>query len=1113
MNLFYLTELLEKSPSFAGLVDKLVNQPMLHVPLHLAEQAYPYVVATAFEVLNRPVIFIAAHPETARRHFEQVKLWVRPERELYLFPEGDLLGRTTISDPVINSERLKILSLLTEKFPSGVVCAGVPLVIASALSLAGKCISRRNLQAGSIEIRRGGSMMQTMLINALQQSGYAYDEIVEIPGTYVKRGGLIDIFPVGREQPVRIEFFGDEVESIREFDAQTQRSLLQVESLVILPAKEQDSSMDMVCMLDYLSDDAVIFMDDEAQIQAELEKVEEAAALAIEEEKKIDDSALHFFTWGEIKNRIAAIPHLIYLSPWDEEEVTPNNGLQLPIHAVPSYAGRLTNFIKDLSHFNKQSSRVMIISQQAERIKEILKENGIERSPLDCLSHLPSAGSLTLVHGLVESGWQLDNELILFTDNELFGRFKYHRPVKTRPVRHRYFLNDISQGDLVVHIEHGIGRFAGTVRKVNAGVEKEYLMLEYAGGDTLYVPVEQVDRVSLYLGGGERAPVLNRLGTQDWSRVRQKVKDSVANIASELIAIYAKREADGGMSFGPDTLWQKELEASFPYVETPDQLEALRSVKQDMEAPRPMDRLVCGDVGYGKTEIAVRAAFKAVMEGKQVAILAPTTILTQQHFNTFSERLQAFPIRVAALSRFCSPGEQTRIVKDLKEGKIDICIGTHRILQKDVQFKDLGLVIIDEEQRFGVMHKEHFKKMRQSVDVLTLSATPIPRTMYMALSGIRDMSTMETPPENRLPTNTFVGEFNKQLVRKAILRELERDGQVFFVHNRIHSIGALAHNLKELVPEAQITIAHGRMDEDELEKVVTDFVDGKSQVLVTTTIIESGLDMPNVNTLIVDCADKLGLTQLYQLRGRVGRGTNTAYAYFLFDSDKNLTDHARERLKAIAQTTELGAGFAIAMKDLEIRGAGNLLGVEQSGNIAAVGFNYYCQLLAEAVDEIKSRMAGREVSKKTEIPSVSVDLKLNAYIDQDYIQNTRSRFNIYQRLAKCNSIEIVKEIEKELIDRFGKIPQETANLLYIVEMKIMAQTAGIESISSDGDLIILSFKDGIPPASYERSHEFGKSVGFGDRQIKIEIDTTAEQWQSLLRNILQTMGNIETSQS
>ncbi len=632
--------------------------------------------------------------------------------------------------------------------------------------------------------------------------------------------------------------------------------------------------------------------------------------------------------------------------------------------------------------------------------------------------------------------------------------------------------------------------------------------MQYAGADTLYVPVDQVDRVSLYIGGSERTPSLSRLGSQEWHRAQQKVKESVAKIAGELVELYASREVGSGLMFSPDTLWQQELEASFPYIETADQLEAIAAVKSDMQSPRPMDRLVCGDVGYGKTEIALRAAFKAVMDGRQVAVLVPTTILAQQHMNTFSERLRPFPVKIATLSRFCSQKEQTDIIHKLADGYFDICIGTHRMLQKDVVFKDLGLVIIDEEQRFGVVHKEYFKKMRQAVDVLTLSATPIPRTMHMALSGIRDMSTIETPPENRLPVVTHVGGFNSRLVREAILRELERDGQVFIVHNRVHSINELAFKVTELVPEARISIAHGQMDEDKLEKIMADFVAGNTDVLLTTTIIESGLDMPNVNTLIVDGADRLGLTQLYQLRGRIGRGANTAYAYFLFDLEKNMTDQARERLKTIAQATELGSGFAIAMKDLEIRGAGNLLGVEQSGNIAAVGFNYYCQLLAEAIEVIKAQRNGDVIKRKVEEPTVSVDLKIPAFIPEYYIENTRARFNIYQRLAKINELNEVNDIALELIDRFGETPEEVANLLYVVELRKLAQNAGAESIFRDDETVTISLYNTNEISIKLSTSARQKAVRIGNKQIKLDLQYAGDGWKMMLKELINELAVI-----
>ncbi|MCK4263232.1 MAG: transcription-repair coupling factor, partial [Dehalococcoidia bacterium] len=585
-------------------------------------------------------------------------------------------------------------------------------------------------------------------------------------------------------------------------------------------------------------------------------------------------------------------------------------------------------------------------------------------------------------------------------------------------------------GDYVAHVDHGIGKFTGLTRLSTNGVEQEYLVLQYAAGDRLYVPADQIGRVSRYIGASDRAPTLNRLGTQEWQRTRRKVEESVARIAQELLRLHAARELAPGFAFSANTLWQQELEASFPYVETPDQVEAMTAVRDDMEKPRPMDRLICGDVGYGKTEVALRAAFKAVMDNKQVAILVPTTVLAQQHFGTFGERLQAFPLKLGMLSRFCSEEEELETLEGLANGSVDICIGTHRLLQKDICFKDLGLVIIDEEQHFGVVQKERLKQMRHEVNVLTLSATPIPRTLHMSLTGMRDMSIMETPPEERLSIKTYVGTYDDSLVRRAVLRELERNCQVFFVHNRVQSIATVASSLQALIPEARIAIAHGQMPEDRLEKVMADFISGDYDVLVTTTIIQLGLDMPNVNTLIVDQADRFGLSQLYQLRGRVGRGAHQAYAYFLFDKGKQLSPQANRRLRTIFEATELGAGLGVAMKDLEIRGAGSLLGVEQSGHIAAVGFDLYCRMLAEAVEELKALQAGKTRKKEAEL-TPSIALPVTAYLPEEYVPRLNSRLSLYRRLAGIRYVEETADMAQELRDRFGALPQPVDNLLQL----------------------------------------------------------------------------------
>jgi len=1104
MRLYYTSQLLQGLPEFERLLKSLHEKRRMKARVSLPDQALPYLAAAIHGRLSKTVLLVTAHAEAARRRFEQIKLWLPDTVAPLFFPEAGLLGGGSLNDPVANSERTKVISLLSGCDNMAQSNQSSSFIMCCAASLISRSTGPERFKSGCIKIVNGMNINQSALLEKLQAVGYTFEDVVEIPGTFSKRGGIVDVYPCGQDSPARIEFFGNEIESLRLYDPRSQRSMAQVPVLVVPPAEER-SHDGIANLLDYLPDDAVLLLDNIQQIESEVERIiAEFTSLdqSKTEEMDISGSGAVSFKWEDIENKIRNRDRVVEFSPWDEADERDKCHYQLPIRGAPDFSARFPAFLDRLPELRREGGRVLIVSQQAERIRELLQERDISVDTLKALEGLPSRNSISLLQGSLDGGWQLDNELLLLTDAELFGNIKRRRFAKTRPVRHHLFLNDISIGDAVVHVEHGIGRFAGIVRKVSAGVEREYLMLEYACGDMLYVPVDQVDRVSLYIGGSEKTPSLSRLGSQEWSRAQQKVRESVANIAGELIDLYAGRAAGGGISFSRDTLWQKELEASFSYVETPDQMEAIEAVKSDMESARPMDRLVCGDVGYGKTEIALRAAFKAVMDSKQVAVLVPTTILAQQHMSTFSDRLKAFPVKVAVLSRFCSAREQSDVLSGLQQGTIDICIGTHRMLQKDVRFKDLGLVVIDEEQRFGVIHKEHFKKMRQSVDVLTLSATPIPRTMHMALSGIRDMSTVETPPESRLPVITYVGEYNDRLVREALLRELERDGQVFLVHNRVHSIDELALKVAGLAPEARISVAHGQMEEDKLEEIMSDFMLGKRDVLVTTTIIESGLDMPNVNTLIVDNADKMGLTQLYQLRGRVGRGANSAYAYFLFDSGKSLTGQALERLKVIARATELGAGYAIAMKDLEIRGAGNLLGVEQSGNIAAVGFSYYCQLLEEAVEEIKARREGRTVQKKPEPASVSIDLKIPAFIPDHYIDNPRTRFNIYHRLARMVSAEEVYDISEELVDRFGSMPEEVTNLLYVVELRQSAVAAGIESIVREGDNIVISCGDSATKDLDSINALKHRAIRRGNRQIKVDTELTGHGWKKMLKELV-----------
>ena len=659
-------------------------------------------------------------------------------------------------------------------------------------------------------------------------------------------------------------------------------------------------------------------------------------------------------------------------------------------------------------------------------------------------------------------------------------------------------------GDYVVHVDHGIGVFQGLIKLAIENIENEYLQIAYSGGDKLYVPIHQADRLSKYIGSDDHAPDIHRLGTADWAQVRSKAKEAALEVARELLELYASRELAPGHAYAKDTTWQNELEASFPYVETEDQLRAIRDVKGDMEKPRPMDRLICGDVGYGKTEVALRAAFKAVQDGKQVAVLVPTTILAQQHYSTFSNRLAAFPVSVEMLSRFRSEKEQTDILNRLREGTVDIIIGKHRLLGRDVAFKDLGLLIIDEEQRFGVTHKEQLKKMRTEVDVLTLTATPIPRTLYMSLVGVRDISTIDTPPEERLPVATYVGEYDDHLVRQAILRELDRGGQVFFVHNRVMDIEAADERLKSVVPEARVGVGHGQMDEHELEKVMVDFVKGDIDVLLCTSIIESGLDIPNANTLIVDRSDRFGLAQLYQLRGRVGRGASRAYAYFLYDKVTGMTDDARRRLEAIREANELGMGYSIAMRDLEIRGAGDLLGMRQSGQISAVGFDLYTKLLKRSVDEMKALRDGT-TPPPLMLGGVNIDLPLQAHLPDTFVTAEGLRLQLYRRMGNISALSEIDALSQELADRFGPLPKPVENLMFQLHLKVLAAQARITTIGRDrerGNIVLkseaLEYIDRIG-----LQQRLGTLASVQRREVHVPLK---DEWRGALVKVLEILG-------
>ena len=1147
MNLSQLSHLIEEMPDYRRLTDEL-RHAKGSTSIAVLDAAKPFFIAALYRSLRLPMLVVTAQPENAKKLYEQLLAW--SGADIKLFPEPDALPYERVaSDALTELERLQALSALANIDSN----RDAPLVVASAPAFMQKTASYNEFISTCHAIKVGMEIEPFQLLSRWEAMGYRMENTVEVPGTISHRGGIIDIYPPTSDLPARLEFFGNTIDSIRLFDPISQHSQKKLASITIGPATElltpllgkktelepilntldlsacspeaiQQFQQELTMLLDkqrlrhmqfyaplfnqasilsYLPGNALLILDEPQNIESAIADLDAEAADLRQEQ--IDNGELPhnfptpYFTWKELEDRMENRQRLILTWGTVAQEKQ-----YLNFAPTPSYAGHLPSFTKKVRQLLNQKHRIIVTSHQASRLAELLEEDDIFALPLPEIKQTPSPGSLSLVQGSLAEGWIMNHNTHLFTDTEIFGFTKERRLLKRHPVpRHKLFV-DMAPGDYVVHVEHGIGKFTAVTTMGTNGSKKEYLVLQYAAGDKLYVPTDQIDRVSRYVGAGERPPLLSRLGTQEWTKTKQRVKEAAEGVAQELLALYATREVLPGFKYSPDTVWQQELEASFPYVETPDQMKVQKEVKDDMQKPRPMDRLVCGDVGYGKTEVAIRAAFKAVMDGKQVAVLVPTTVLAQQHFITFKQRMDAFPLRIEVLSRFRTPKEQRAILDGLANGSVDICIGTHRLLQKDVVFKDLGLLIIDEEQRFGVAHKEYLKKMRREVDVLTLSATPIPRTLNMSLVGVRDMSTMETPPEERLPVKTYVAEYNDRLVREAILKELERNGQVFFVHNRVQSIAMVAEKLRALVPEARISIAHGQMPEAELEKVMADFAQDKSDVLVCTTIIESGLDMPRVNTLIVNRADKFGLTQLYQLRGRVGRGANLAYAYFLYDGGKRLTPTAQKRLRTIYEATELGAGFGIAMKDLEIRGAGTLLGTRQSGQISAVGFDLYTRLLAEAVEELKARQAGVKV-KPTRLPEPTIDLPLQAFIPEDYVPDLTTRLSLYQSLAKLKEPDQIEAMAQEFSDRFGALPIEVKNLLYAVKIKALAAKASIESISTDeGQIIIMPF-EGMQFDKHKLEPFIRDGIKIGLTHLRLNPKRLGRDWQKVLEEIASNM--------
>ncbi len=926
------------------------------------------------------------------------------------------------------------------------------------------------------------------LAKKLVRLGYERTGQVEVPGQFAVRGGIVDIFALTEEAPWRIEFWDDEVDSIRSFDAESQRSMENLEEIVIYPAAEPvpGEKEEAVSFLDYFdTEETVFFLDEPTRLLEKGRTVEkefeESMANRAERGETLPEEARLLYGSEEIvarlnrKNCVALCLMEQKAPEWEVKE-----RYQVEARSVNPYNNSFEMLVKDLKRWKREKYSVILMCASGTRAKRLaadLQEQELNSFYCEDPDRVVNPSEIMVVHGSLHRGYEYP--LIRFavlSETDIFGRErKKRKKKKVYEGQKIQSFSELKPGDYVVHENHGLGIYRGIEKVEVDKVMKDYIKIEYAKGGNLYILATQLEMIQKYAGSDARKPKLNRLGGSEWTRTKSRVRGAVQEVAKDLVQLYAARQQKDGYAYGPDTVWQTEFEELFPFEETADQQLAIEATKKDMESTKIMDRLICGDVGYGKTEIAIRAAFKAVQENKQVVYLVPTTILAQQHYNTFVQRMKDFPVRVDLLCRFRTPAEQKKTIADLKKGFVDIVIGTHRVLSSDVEFKDLGLLIIDEEQRFGVAHKEKIKKLKENIDVLTLTATPIPRTLHMSLIGIRDMSVLEEAPQDRLPIQTYVMEYDSEMVRAAISRELGRGGQVYYVYNRVNNIAEVTAQIAELVPEANVAFAHGQMKEHELEKIMYEFISGEIDVLVSTTIIETGLDISNVNTMIIHDADNLGLSQLYQLRGRVGRSSRTAYAFLMYRKDKMLKEVAEKRLGAIREFTELGSGFKIAMRDLEIRGAGNLLGEQQHGHMQAVGYDLYCKMLNEAVKE----------EKGTALPEDSfetmVDMELDAYIPDTYIRNESQKLDIYKRIAGIESREECEDMQDELLDRFGDLPRPVQNLLAVADLKVKAHHVYVKELVERPDEIrlVLYEKARLNPAAFPAFIEsFGGRMKF-----------------------------------
>ncbi len=1005
-------------------------------------------------------IIVVSNEIEAKQLYEEYRTL---DKDVYIYPAKDLLFyHADIKGKTILQKRMEVIWNLIEE--------GSSSIIMSMDGFMDKLMSLEQMKTQLLSMKLGDVVALDELQETLVTLGYTREVQVDGIGQFSVRGGIIDIYPITSEVPIRIEFWGDEVDSIRSFDLESQRSIENLSEICIYPGREQlENQKKFVSFLDYFDKkETVIFLDEPNHLEESGFAIEEEYNKSIENRKKKNQlqekpSELlekdEIYSTRDIIRKLNKYPCIGFTSLEIRcGSFKVNQIFHFEGKRVTSYNNSFEMLTRDLKRLKRQGYRVLLLSgsnSRAKRLAEDLRDYDLSSYYNDNMDRVIEPGTIMVAHGHVREGYEYSSlKYILISESDIFLREKKKR--KKYQKTHKYegqkihSFSDLKVGDYVVHENHGLGIYQGIEQIVQDKKSKDYMKIQYADTGCLFVPATRLEFVQKYASGEAKKPRLSHLGTQEWNKTKTRVRNAVQKIAKDLVELYAIRQKDMGYVYGPDTVWQKEFEEVFPFEETDDQLQAIEATKQDMESSKIMDRLICGDVGFGKTEIAIRAAFKAVQESKQVVYLVPTTILAQQHYNNFVQRMKDFPVRIDLMCRFRTPAQQRKTIEDTRKGGVDIIIGTHRVLSKDLEYKNLGLLIIDEEQRFGVQHKEKIKKLKENVDVMTLTATPIPRTLHMSLIGIRDMSVLEEAPQDRLPIQTYVMEFDEEMVREAIERELSRDGQVYYVYNKVKDIDVITHTISKLVPDANVAFAHGQMREHELERIMYDFINGDIDVLVSTTIIETGLDISNANTLIIHNADQLGLSQLYQLRGRVGRSNRMAYAFLLYSREKGLREVAEKRLAAIREFTDLGSGFKIAMRDLEIRGAGNLLGEEQHGHMEAVGYDLFCKMLNEAVKTLKDENA-------EEYYETLIEISINAYIPSTYIAHENQKLDVYKRISMIETKEDMEEMSDELLDRFGDVPKPVMLLLEVAYLRAFAHSAYVTLVEQieDGFRIVM----------------------------------------------------------